>query len=102
MMQWVEMARQMDPSHMFAQLDASALGIEDSRITNQVDVARWRDVKRRARRMHRTQASPEETMTNVPREMIERWMSTEYYALIGGQPLPEGDDARADLFAGLR
>lgn len=102
MMQWVAMAREMDPSHMFAQLDASQLGIEDSRITNQVDVSRWRDVKRRARRMHRTQASPEEMMTNMPREMIDRWMSTEYYALIAGQPLPPGDEARGDLFAGLR
>jgi LmbE family N-acetylglucosaminyl deacetylase len=102
MMQLVEMVRQLDPSHMFAQLDASALSIEDSRITNQIGVSRWRDVKRQARKMHRTQADPEETMTNMPREMIDRWMSTEYYALIAGKPLPDNDEARGDLFAGLR
>jgi LmbE family N-acetylglucosaminyl deacetylase len=102
MMKWVELARQHDPSHMFAQLDASAMGIEDTRITNKVDVSRWRDVKRQARKMHRTQAGPEETMTNMPREMIDQWMSTEYYALVAGEPLPAGDEARGDLFAGLR
>ena len=102
MANWVEMARRLDPSSMFAQIDASQMGIEDSRITNEVDVSRWRDVKRHARKMHRTQVSFEDTMTSIPREMLDRWMSTEYYALVAGQPLPKATESRGDLFAGLR
>lgn len=102
MANWVEMARRLDPSNMMAQLDPSALGIEDSRITNEIDVARWRDLKRRARKMHRTQKSLEDTLVDVPREVLDEFMSKEYYAFVAGRPLPEGDDARRDLFAGLR
>jgi LmbE family N-acetylglucosaminyl deacetylase len=102
MAKWVEMARQLDPSGMFAQIDASQMGIEDARITNEVDVSRWRDVKRRARKMHRTQVSFEDTMTNIPREMLDQWLATEYYALVAGQPIPQDREARGDLFAGLR
>jgi len=99
---WVAMAREAMPDHPFAQLDTSSIGIEDARITNRVDVARWFDLKRKARQMHRTQTSPDDPTARMSREQIEQWMSTEYFALVAGQPLSDGDGAAGDLFAGLR
>jgi LmbE family N-acetylglucosaminyl deacetylase len=102
MARWIDLARRLQPDHAFAQLDPATLGIEDSRITNRVDVSRWRAVKQRARQMHRTQTGPNDPMAKMPRELVDQWASTEYYALIGGKPLPEGEEAGGDIFAGLR
>jgi LmbE family N-acetylglucosaminyl deacetylase len=99
---WMDLARELQPDHAFAQLDPSTMGIEDSRITNEVDVSRWYDVKRRARQMHRTQTGPNNPMAQMPGDVVRAWMSIENYALVAGESLPPGDEARGDIFAGLR
>lgn len=102
MMRWMDVAREMQPEHAFAQLDPSTMGIEDARITHEIDVSRWYDAKRRARQMHRTQSGPYDPMAKMPPDLVRKWMSIEHYALVAGKPLPPGDDSRGDLFAGLR
>jgi hypothetical protein len=38
----------------------------------------------------------------MPEEMINRLRNEEHYALAAGIPIPEGPEARKDLFAGLK
>jgi LmbE family N-acetylglucosaminyl deacetylase len=82
--------------------DRSKFGLDDATVTNKVAVGDWAPVKEKSLMQHRTQQNPDNIISKMPREWIEEFRSSEYYALAAGTPLPEGEDAQNDLFAGLR
>ncbi|HST04217.1 MAG TPA: PIG-L family deacetylase [Chloroflexia bacterium] len=86
----------------FSGVDFSRMGLDDSRITNMVDVAEWVPLKGESLSKHQTQMNPNSPFNKIPEDLLAQFRSQEYYALAAGQPLPEGEDARGDLFAGLR
>lgn len=98
----IEFIRENQISSGFQGLDPDKLGIPDERMTNVLDVSEWVAVKERSLAHHRTQMDPNGPFTRLPREMTREWRSREHFALAVGVPLPEGEEARGDLFAGLR
>ncbi len=86
----------------FRGLDPDKFGLPDEEITNLLDVNDWRELKERSLSHHRTQLNPNSPMANMPEEITLAWRSNEHYALAAGKPLPDGAEARGDLFAGLR
>jgi LmbE family N-acetylglucosaminyl deacetylase len=86
----------------FENMDTSKMGMDDESITNSVDVSEWVAVKEKSLNMHRTQMNPNSPFAKIPAELIHDLRATEHYALWAGTPLPEGDEARGDVFAGLR
>ena len=97
-----ELMRRQDPDSDFLKLDFSKMGTEDSEITNEIDVMKWVDVKERSLRCHRTQTSDADRWSILPPEITAKLRGIEHYILAAGTPLPDGPDARGDLFAGLR
>jgi LmbE family N-acetylglucosaminyl deacetylase len=86
----------------FSGIDFSRMGLDDSRITNTVDVAEWVPLKGESLSKHQTQMNPNSPFNKIPEDLLAQFRSQEYYALAAGVPLPEGEEARGDLFAGLR
>ena len=72
------------------------------KITNTIDVSEWADLKGESLNKHRTQMNPESPFAKMPPDLIATMRSQEHYALAKGVPLPDTDDAKGDLFAGLR
>lgn len=98
-------------SHLMAQfqsdsdylsLDTDKFGLPDSEITNSVDVSRWLDLKAQSLKQHRTQSKDFEMWARLPAEFNHALRGTEHYVLAAGTPLPDSQDAKSDLFAGLR
>ena len=77
-------------------------GLDDATITHAVAVEAWLNVKEKSLLHHRTQNNPDNVFNKFPREWIDAFRSTEHYALIAGKPIPDGEEAKQDLFAGLR
>jgi N-acetyl-1-D-myo-inositol-2-amino-2-deoxy-alpha-D-glucopyranoside deacetylase len=86
----------------FRDMDPEKMGLPDEEITNVLDVKEWVPVKERSLSHHRTQMDPNSPFRKLPPEMLLAWRASEHYALVAGEPLPEGEDARTDLFTGLR
>ena len=90
------------PDSDFLKLDFSKFGTEDSEITNDIDVMKWLDVKQRSLSHHRTQTADIQRWAILPPDLTARMRGTENYILASGVPLPDGPEARCDLFAGIR
>ncbi len=86
----------------FRGLDPDKFGLPDAEITNVIDVREWKDVKEKSLQMHRTQMNPNGPFAKMPPEIMGAWREKEHFALAAGKPLPGGEAARGDLFAGLR
>ena len=86
----------------FSGLDGEQFGIDDSEITNSIDVSKWVPLKEQSLQFHRTQMNPNSPFVRMPRDVMYKLRATEHYALAAGTPLPDGEYAKADLFAGLR
>jgi len=92
----------MDVNPAFAEMDLDQVGLPDNEITNLIDVSEWQDLKVRSVQMHRTQMNPDSPFNRLPRELEQEFRSKEYFVLAKGVPIPEGEENRGDLFAGLR
>jgi LmbE family N-acetylglucosaminyl deacetylase len=95
-----EMLQSMGMPSPFGDLDPEQFGIADERITNQVDVKPYVDLKGKSLEEHRTQNNPNSPFAKMPEEVWMAWRANEYFVLVEGIPFPSGADAN-DLFAGL-
>ena len=86
----------------FLKLDLEQFGVDDTEITNEIDVSRWLDAKDKSLQCHRTQRSDYERWQHLPPDLLGELRGTEYFVLALGTPLPNTPEARGDLFAGLR
>ena len=77
-------------------------GTPEARITTRVDIRDFLLHKMHALRCHRTQMAPDGIFQKMSPEVIQAWRSKEHYALAAGTPVPSDEEARGDLFAGLR
>lgn len=93
---------EMDVESGFRTVDMEQFGMDDSEITNSIDVSKWVPLKEQSLHHHRTQMNPNSVFMKMPEEIMYRLRATEHFSLVAGTPLPDGDDARSDLFAGLR
>lgn len=86
----------------FSVLDFSKMGLTDEEITNVVDVSEWVATKEKSLECHRTQYNPDNPLNRLPDDMKLQFRSLEHYALADGTSLPDTEEAKGDLFAGLR
>jgi len=96
------MLDEMGVENFIGKADRSKFGLEDATVSNQVNVGDWVRVKEKSMQHHRTQLNPDNFFNKLPKEWIDNFRTTEYFALVAGAPLPDTEDARTDLFAGLR
>ena len=83
-----------------AQADAVDLGIDDARVTTEVDVTPWLERKRAALAAHASQIGEDSFFLNLP-EAVGRWLfGLEQFVLEAGGPPAVRPET--DLFAGLR
>lgn len=97
-----EFIEQSNTETGFRSLNLEEYGLPDEEITHVLDVGDWHDTKARSLNHHRTQMNPNGPFAKMPEEMTRDWRSKEHYGLAAGEPLPDGEEARSDLFAGLR
>jgi LmbE family N-acetylglucosaminyl deacetylase len=101
--QLAKAAQEAGMSSNFTGMNIEELGLPDEKITNQLDVQPYIDLKRTSLSHHRTQLNPNSPFARMPAEVTEQWRGTEYFALADGVPLETTDPAAIrDLFAGLR
>jgi LmbE family N-acetylglucosaminyl deacetylase len=99
---FAEVIKELGIDTPMTRIDRTELGLDDAMITHKVTVHNWLALKEKSLLQHRTQNDPNSFFAKLPREWIEEMRSTEHYALIAGTPLPKNEDAKEDLFAGLR
>jgi len=102
MAQFGKLLADMGVENFMGMEDSSKYGLDDATITNKVGVGDWVPVKEKSLMQHRTQHNPDNLINQMPQEWMVEFRSTEHYALAAGTPLPDGEDAQNDLFAGLR
>ena len=83
-------------------MDPEQFGVPDNEIDNIVDVSEWQDLKTRSLEMHRTQMDPNSPFNRLPPDLAKVLRAKEYFVLAKGDPTPEGEQYKGDLFAGLR
>ncbi|PKB65410.1 MAG: hypothetical protein BZY80_00305 [SAR202 cluster bacterium Io17-Chloro-G2] len=81
----------------FASLEADKIGSPDEAITTTMDMSSYVDTKIASLACHKTQMTPDGPFRQLPEELMQEIMSTEYFTLAVSQ----GDDAGTDLLAGL-
>lgn len=99
---FTEMMKEAGIESNFNVVDFRNMGLTDEEITNVVEVGEWAPLKERSLLCHRTQYNPDNPLNRIPEEMQVQLRSVEHYALAAGTPLPDTEQARGDLFAGLR
>ena len=102
MMRFGEMLKEMGVEDFMGMSEEGEYGLDDATITNKVRVSDWAALKQKSLMHHRTQHNPNNLFSKMPQEWMDNFRSHEYYALAAGTPLPEGEAASNDLFAGLR
>lgn len=102
MSRFAEMMQEAGVESSFSVVDFKNMGLTDEQITNVVDVSEWVAVKEKSLECHRTQFNPDNPLSRLPADMLIKLRSFEYYALAEGTPMPDTEEARGDLFAGLR
>lgn len=87
-----------------ASLDEVPFGVDDSKVTTQIDAADYLDAKLAAMRAHRTQISVHGSFFALSNMVARRALGTEHYTLLAG-PSVAGRGVSAsrenDLFAGI-
>jgi len=77
-------------------------GVPDEQVTTEIDASCYLDAKLAAMRAHATQISVEGTFFALSNQIAQLASGVEYYALLAGEPGPEGPYGREDdLFAGI-
>jgi N-acetyl-1-D-myo-inositol-2-amino-2-deoxy-alpha-D-glucopyranoside deacetylase len=93
-----------------ASLDDVPFGVDDSRVTTQIDGAGYLDAKLAAMRAHRTQISVHGSLFALSNMVGRRALGTEYYTLVAGPVTERGPSLadrgataarETDLFAGI-
>ncbi len=102
MARFTEIMQEQEVESSFSALDFSKLGLADDQITNVIDVREWVPTKEKSLSCHRTQMAPDSPFSRLPKEVLMELRSKEHYGLAEGTPLPDTEEARGDLFAGLR
>jgi len=97
-----DMLDEMGVENFMGMVDRSKFGLDDATVSNQVNVGDWVRIKEKSLQHHRTQLNPDNIFNKMPKEWMDKFRTTEYFALAAGTPLPDTEDARTDLFAGLR
>ncbi len=102
MQKFGEFMESVDLESSYRSLDMGEKGLTDEQITNVIDVREWVAFKEKSMSMHATQMDPNSLFRKLPSDMLLEMRATEHFSLAKGTPLPQGEDARGDLFAGLR
>ncbi len=77
-------------------------GVPDEQVTTEIDASCYLDAKLAAMRAHATQISVEGTFFALSNQVARLASGVEYYALLAGEPGPDGRYGREDdLFAGI-
>jgi N-acetyl-1-D-myo-inositol-2-amino-2-deoxy-alpha-D-glucopyranoside deacetylase len=77
-------------------------GVPDEQVTTEIDASCYLDAKLAAMRAHATQISVEGTFFALSNQVAQLASGVEYYALLAGEPGPDGPYGREDdLFAGI-
>ena len=77
-------------------------GVPDEQVTTEIDASCYLDAKLAAMRAHATQISVEGIFFALSNQLAQLASGVEYYALLAGEPGPEGPYGREDdLFAGI-
>jgi N-acetyl-1-D-myo-inositol-2-amino-2-deoxy-alpha-D-glucopyranoside deacetylase len=77
-------------------------GVPDEQVTTEIDASCYLDAKLAAMRAHATQISVEGTFFALSNQVAQLASGVEYYALLAGEPGPDGLYGREDdLFAGI-
>ncbi len=82
----------------FANDDEDTIGSPDEDVTTVMDVARFVHTKKESLSRHRTQMDPNGAFHQLPEDIMNRFMSTEYFWLVQFS----GDDKQHDILADLR
>ncbi len=102
MQRFSEFMERMDLESSYRNLPFADRGFTDEEITNVVDVSEWVPFKEKSLSMHATQMDPNSLFRKLPSDMLMELRATEHFSLAKGAPLPDTEEARGDLFAGLR
>ena len=81
----------------FAAEALDKIGSPDDYVTTVKDVSAYVDVKQESLRCHRTQMDPNGPFGQIPPEVMNAWMSTEYFYL----KKPDGGDTQTDILVDL-
>jgi LmbE family N-acetylglucosaminyl deacetylase len=101
--QLAKVAEEAGMTSNFTGMNIEELGLPDEKITNQIAVQAYVDLKRKSLGNHKTQLNPNSPFARLPDEITTLWRSTEYFMLADGMPVDTADPgAMRDLFAGLR
>jgi len=73
---------------------AATMGEPATRITTEVDVSPWIDVKREAMRAHASQISEESFFLQMPEDVFARVWGQEWYVRVRPEPVGLGDGVR--------
>jgi len=77
-------------------------GVPDEQVTTEIDASCYLDAKLAAMRAHATQISVQGTFFALSNQVAQLASGVEYYALLAGEPGPDGPYGREDdLFAGI-
>ena len=75
------------------------MGVPDEQITHTADIRPFLDVKLRAIRSHRTQMAEDNPINALPKDVMERFFSQEYF--IQGSPSPSQQPVSDELLKGI-
>ena len=81
----------------FAAEALESIGSPDDYVTTVKDVSAYVDIKQESLRCHRTQMDPNGPFGQIAPDVMNAWMSTEYFYL----KRPDGDDTQADILVNL-
>ncbi|MGO9781068.1 MAG: N-acetyl-1-D-myo-inositol-2-amino-2-deoxy-alpha-D-glucopyranoside deacetylase [Streptosporangiaceae bacterium] len=77
-------------------------GVPDDQVTTEIDASRYLEAKLAAMRAHATQIRVQGAFFALSNQFAQLASGVEYYALLAGEPGPDGPHGREDdLFAGI-
>ena len=82
----------------FASLEVDTIGSPDEAVTTTIDVTPYVEIKTDSLARHRTQMDPNGAFAQLPNDLMNEMMSTEYFTFAVSQ----GDQPGFDLIASLR
>lgn len=89
------------PAGADAGSDAPPFGVDDGRLTTEIDVAEYVAIKRAALAAHRTQMGPDQFFMRMPEDVQRQMWGTETFQRIAGPTAAPAGELETDLFSGL-
>jgi LmbE family N-acetylglucosaminyl deacetylase len=93
---WLKHVQQAEPDSAMARLDPSTLGTADERFTTLVDVSKYRSLRMRSAKLHRSQRSP---FDMLPPELTDLVLRQDHFVRV--VPPWTGGALETDLFVGI-